>query len=416
MAKTVFAALDVGTTKTCGIIASAGDAGAFQVLGVGVSATRGLKKGVVINLDEAKSAIREAVKKAEHASGIKMESAYVGVTGKHISSLNTRSAVAVGRGDRLVKGGDLKRVMESAREIEIPSDRRLLHVITRQYILDGHEGVRDPVGMSGFRLDADAHVVTASASAVLNLVKCVRGVGVEVEDLVLEPLASGEAVLHPDEMEAGVILADIGGGTTDIAIWRGGSVWFTSVLPVGGYQVSRDIAVGMGIPYEMAEQVKVKYANLTPGTDGKAKTEPAVVGTDNGQEVLLQDLNDIVRARIDELLRMVMMELPRSELAALAPAGLVLTGGTANLPGIEVLGEDIFRLPVRVGAPQDVYGLADILYDPAYATAVGLLKWGAKRAGTDPVPATPLEAMGKTLRHFMFRAQRTFTRARQERR
>jgi cell division protein FtsA len=416
MAKTIFAALDVGTTKTCGIIAAVGDSGAFQVLGVGVSAARGLKKGVVINLDEAKDSIREAVKKAEHASGVRMESAYVGVTGKHISSLNTRSAVAVGRGDRLVKGGDLKRVMESAREIEIPSDRRLLHVITRQYILDGHEGVKDPVGMSGFRLDADAHVVTASAAAVQNLVKCIWGVGVEVEDLVLEPLASGEAVLRPDEMESGVIMADIGGGTTDVAIWKGGSPWFTSILPVGGYQVSRDIAVGMGIPYEMAEQVKVKYADLTPRADGKAKVEPAVVGMENGHEILVQDLNDIVRARIDELMRMVAMELPREELATLAPAGLVLTGGTANLPGIEAIAEDVFRIPARVGAPQDVYGLADILYDPAYATAVGLLRWGAKRTGTDPVPATPLEAMGRTLRHYLFRAQRTFVRARQERR
>jgi len=415
MAKTVFAALDVGTTKTCGIIANAGDSGAFQVLGVGVSATRGLKKGVVINLDEAKESIREAVKKAEHAAGMRMESAYVGVTGKHISSLNTRSAVAVGRGDRLVKGGDLKRVMESAREIDIPSDRRLLHVITRQYILDGHEGVRDPVGMSGFRLDADAHVVTASTAAVQNLVKCVRGVGVEIEDLVLEALAAGEAVLRSDEMEAGVVLADIGGGTTDIAIWKGGSPWFTAVIPVGGYQVSRDIAVGMGIPYEMAEEAKVKYANLLP-SDKKDKSEPAVVGVDDGHDILVQDLNDIVRARVDELMRMVAMELPRQELAAMAPAGLVLTGGSSNLPGIEGVAEDVFRLPARVGAPQDVYGLADILYDPAYATSVGLLKWGAKRAGTSPVPATPLEAIGKSLRHYLFRAERTLSRVRQERR
>jgi cell division protein FtsA len=207
-------------------------------------------------------------------------------------------------------------------------------------------------------------------------------------------------------MEAGVILADIGGGTTDIAIWKGGSVWFTSVLPVGGYQVSRDIAVGMGIPYEMAEQVKVKYANLIPGTDGKTKTEPAVVGMDNGQEILLQDLNDIVRARIDELLRMVAMELPRSELTALAPAGLVLTGGSSNLPGIEALAQDIFRLPVRVGAPQDVYGLADILYDPAYATSVGLLKWGARKSAGEELPHGRLEEPGKIFRHFLFRARR----------
>ena len=408
MAKNLFAALDVGTTKTCAILANAGDGGAFRVLGVGVAPSRGLKKGVVVNLEEAKESIREAVKKAEHASGIKMESAYVGVTGRHITSMNTRSAVAVARGDRLVRDGDLKRLMESARSIEIPSDRKLLHVITRQYALDGHEGVKDPRNMHGFRVDADAHVVTASAAAVQNLVKAVRSIGLEVEDLVLEPLASGEAVLRRDEMEAGVIMADIGGGTCDVAIWKDGSVTFTSILPVGGYQVTRDIAVGLGIPFELAEQIKIKYGSLIPSADKdkKGKLDAATAGLDNGQEILLSDLNDIIRARVDELLRMVMMELPRSEYASLAPAGLVLTGGTANLPGIETLAQDVFRLPVRVGVPKDVYGLADIVYDPAYATTVGLLMWGARKSTGEELPQGRLEPVGRVFRHFFFRAKR----------
>ncbi|MBU2008228.1 MAG: cell division protein FtsA [Chloroflexi bacterium] len=410
MGKNLFAALDVGTTKTCAILANAGDGGAFRVLGVGLAPSRGLRKGVVINLHEAKETIQGAVKKAEHASGIRMESAYVGVTGRHVTSMNTWSAVAISRGDRRVRDGDLKRVMESARSIEVPSDRKLLHVITRQYVLDGHEGIKDPRHMHGFRLDANAHVVTASTAAVQNLVKAVRAVGLEVEDLVLMPLASGEAVLRRDEKEAGVIMADIGGGTCDVAMWKDGSVTFTSVLPVGGYQVTRDIAVGLGIPFELAEQIKIKYGSLIPSADKKAKLDASRVGLDNGQEILLQDLNNIIRARVDELLRMVLMELPRSEHAALAPAGLVLTGGTSNLPGIEALAQDIFRLPVRAGVPKDVYGLADILYDPAYATTVGLLMWGAKKSAREELPRRRRERVGKVFRRFFFRARRAMKR------
>lgn len=380
MKKKIFAALDVGTTKVCSIIATVGDSGTFRIFGVGVTPTKGMRKGMVVNLDEAKESIRESVKKAEHASGIKMESAYVGITGSHISSLNTRSAVAISRGDRLVSPKDLKRLLEEARSIKVPSDRRLLHVVPKGYILDGHEGVKNPIGMHGFRLDADTHLVTASVAAIQNLVKAVRGAGIEVEDLVLEPLAAGEAVLRPDEKEAGVALVDIGGGTTDIAIFEAGNVSFTTVLPVGGYQVSRDIAIGFNIPFELAEKIKIKYGNLLlSGEAAKSKIDGSQLGLKDDQDILLSDLMDIIRARVDEILRMVYAAMPQSEyLSSLIPAGLVLTGGTANLPGIDALARDIFRLPVRIGVPKDIYGLADILYNPAFATSVGLLLWGAR--------------------------------------
>jgi cell division protein FtsA len=389
--KSVVSAIDVGTTKVAAIMADAVDENSFQILGVGVAASKGLRKGVVVNPDEAREAVREAVKKAEHAAGIKMETAYVGVTGRHINSINTKSAIAVARGDRVVSPGDLKRVLESARAVTVTAERKLLHVIPRTYTLDGQEGVKNPIGMNGFRLDVEAHVVTAATSSVQNLLKCVRGLGVDVEDLVLEPIASSEAVLRPDEREASVLMADIGGGTTDIAIFKKGSIWHTAILPVGGYQITRDLAIGLGIPFEIAEEVKRKYGTLLEvphNKDTVSKIDGASVGLDNGQDILSQDINNIIRARIDEIMRMVLLEMRRTDYTALIPASIVLTGGVANLPGIHILTEDVFHLPARVGFPRDIYGLADILYDPAYATAVGLLMWGARRhseeGGTPP--------------------------------
>jgi len=335
---------------------------------------------VVINIDETTEAVRESVRKAEMASGIKLKTAYVGVTGRHIETFGARSAVAISRSNRIVQESDVKRALQEARSVKLPADRQLLHVIPRGYTLDGCDGVKNPVGMHGFRLDANAHVVSAAASALKNLVKSVRHAGVEVEDLVLEPLASAEAVLRPDERESGVILLDIGGGTTDIAIFKDGSIYFSSILPVGGYQISRDIAIGLGISFEMAEEAKIKYGDLGYLTNHRAAraAEPAHAVVD-GHDFLLEDLNEIIRARVEEILLMALAELPQQEyVSSLAPSGMVLTGGTANLRGIERLASEIFRMPVRIGVPKDVYGLADVLYDPAYATGVGLLIWGTR--------------------------------------
>jgi cell division protein FtsA len=381
MAKT-FASIDVGTSKVCSIVANLGDGGTIQILGAGVVPSRGVHKGLVVNIDEAKEAIRESVMRAERTSGLRIESAYVGVTGRHISSLNSRGVVATTRSDRQVTADDLDRVLESARSITIPSDRRLLHIIPRYYILDGHAAVKEPVGMHGFRLDVETHIVTAAAASVQNLIKSIRGVGVEIDNLVFSPLAAGETVLSDDERNTGVIMADIGAGTTDVAIFKEGCVWHSAILPVGGHQVTGDIAIGLGIPNELAEEMKKKYGNLMTTNDVGADYGELDVG--NRHTVSYREINDIIRVRVEEILQLIMMEVPRGEWAELAPAGLVVTGGTANIPGIDLLAREVLDIQhVRVGVPGGITGIADTLHDPASATSVGLLFWGANHETED---------------------------------
>jgi cell division protein FtsA len=400
----VIAAIDVGTTKVCSIVANMGYGDGLQVLGVGVTPSRGLHKGLVVNISEAKQSIRQSVRKAEEASGIKMDTAYVGVTGRHITSLNNRGVVAISRGDRLVRPDDLKRVLQTARTVTVPNDRKLLHVIPRGYALDGQVGVKNPVGMHGFRLDVETHVITAAVASVQNLVKCIRGVGVDIEDLILEPLASGEAVLRPDEREAGVILADIGGGTTDVAIFRDGSIWHTAILPVAGYQITRDIAIGLGLPFEVAEEMKKRHGSVLPVYNGK-EDEPSTLKVDNGYSVSHKDLSDVVRARVEEILKLIALEIPGTNYVKEVPCGLVLTGGSSNLLGIETLGQDVLGIPVRVGVPAGVYGIADILPDPAYATSVGLLLWGTNKHEGEQ--SWQSGGLSQSFRRFFFRMRRT---------
>lgn len=377
--RNVLTAIDVGTTKVVTIIGEVYEGGDMRVIGVGINPSKGLHKALVVNIGEATESIRESLRRAERAANYRVESAYIGVTGRHVSSTNNKGVVAITRNDRLVRSEDLRRVLSSAQSIRVPGDRKLLHVIPRDYTVDGQPGVKNPVGMHGFRLDVETHVITAAVTSVQNLVKCVRSAGVDVDELVLEPLASAEAVLTEDEKQAGVILADVGGGTTDIAVFKDGSIYHTSVLPVAGYQLTRDISIGLGIPMDVAEQMKKKYASVMPVYEGKSETSP-MISTD-GHGVSYQDLCDIVRARIEEILKLILLELPYADYEKLVPAGLVLTGGTSNLPGIEVLARDVLRLPVRVGAPVAMHGIGDVLRDPAYATGVGLLLWGAKYEG-----------------------------------
>jgi len=376
----ILTAIDVGTTKVVTIIGEVSDASNVRVLGVGLVPSHGLHKGLVVNIAEAKESIKQSVRKAEQACGLRIESAYIGVTGRHVTAMNNRGVVAITRNDRLVRPDDLKRVLQNARAIQLPGERRLLHVIPRNYAVDGQIGVKNPVGMHGFRLDVETHIITAASTSVQNLVKCVRGAGIDIEDLVLEPLASSESVLTEDEKQIGTILADIGGGTTDIAIFRDGSIWHTAVLPVAGYQLTRDIAIGLGLPFDVAEEMKKRYGSVMPVYEGKIDT-PASISAD-GHGVSYQDLCDILRARVEEILRLILLELPQTEYKALVPGGLVLTGGSSNLSGIETLGHDVLRLPVRVGVPTGMYGIADTLSDPAYATGVGLLLWGVKNRGS----------------------------------
>ncbi|MDH5695771.1 MAG: cell division protein FtsA [Dehalococcoidia bacterium] len=376
----ILTSIDVGTTKVCTTVADVDDVGGIRILGVGVTPSVGLHKGLVININDAKESIRESVRKVEQTSGRKVESAFVGVTGRHINSMNNRAVVAINRNDKLVRPEDLKRVISCARSMRIPSDRKLLHVIPRGYTVDGQLGIQNPVGMHGFRLDAEAHIITAGVTSVQNLVKCIRSIGVDIDDLILEPLASSEAVLTEDERRMGVILADIGGGTTDIAIFREGSIWHTAILPVAGYQITRDVAIGLGLPFDVAEEMKKKYGSVTPVYETKSGLGDDTIATD-GHGVSHQDLCDIIRARVEEILRLIVLEMPNSEYETLVPDGIVLTGGSANLAGIEALGRNTLQLPIRVGIPGSIYGISDTLHDPAYATSVGLLLWGAKNKG-----------------------------------
>ena len=391
MAKRIISAIDVGTTKVATIVANIKAEDDIEVLGVGVVPCRGLHKGIVVNMDEARQSIAASVREAQRISGIRIDSAYVGVTGRHISSLNNRGVVSIPREDRLVRTQDLKRVLSAARNIAVAEGKKVIHAIPRSYALDGQEGVIQPVGMHGSRLDVETHIVTASVTSIQNLAKCVRSVGVDVEDLILEPLASGEAALTPEERESGVIMADIGGGTTDIAVFKNGSIYHTGILPVAGYQVTSDISIGLGLPFNIAEKMKKRYGNVTPTLDMDQMVQ---VGIENGHSASYKDLCNIIRARMEELLQLILLEMPTSDYHTLAPCGLVLTGGTSNLSGLDELGQSLLRIPVRKGRPlsSGIYGISDILHDPSYATTLGLILWQVrgkegstyreKRAGT----------------------------------
>jgi len=374
MAKRIVTAIDVGTTKIATIVANAKAKDNIEILGVGVAPSTGLHKGIVVNMDQAEQSIVASVREAQRISGVRVDSVYVGVTGRHITSVNNRGVVAIPRDDRLVRPQDLKRVLSSARSIPIPEGKQLLHAIPRSYALDGQEMVKQPVGMHATRLDVETHIITASITSIQNLVKCIRSIGIDVEDLVLAPLATAEAVLIPEERDTGVIMADIGGGTTDIAVFKSGSIYHTGVIPVAGYQVTSDLSIGLGLPFEIAESMKKKYGNVTPELE---IDEAAQVGIEDGHSTSQRRLCQIIRSRMEELLQLIVAEMPTTDYRSLAPAGIVLTGGTSNLPGLAQLAEAVLRMPVRIGQPLStgIYGILDILSDPAYATTLGLILW-----------------------------------------
>jgi cell division protein FtsA len=370
----IFTAIDVGTTKICTIVATIDSGGGIQVLGVGLVPSHGLHKGMVVNVDEARDSIADSVKRAEQASGVRIESANIGVTGRHIHSTNNHGVVAIPRNDRLVRHDDLMRVLTSSQQIDVPDDRKIIHAIPRHFALDNQERVKNPVGMHGFRLDVETHIITAAVASVQNLVKCIRSIGIEISDLILEPLASGESVLTPEEKEMGVILADIGGGTTDIAVFKDGSIYHTSIVPVAGYQFTSDLSIGLGLPFDIAEAMKQKYGNVSPEIITKA--DDSTLNIENGHSVSYRELCNIIKDRMEELLRLILLEMPDTNYNSLAPGGLVLTGGGAKLAGLQTLARQVIRIPTRIGQPMGVYGITDILHDPRHATGVGLLLWG----------------------------------------
>ncbi len=387
MGRTVVA-LDIGTTKICTLIAEVGPPpeGILRIVGVGTVPSRGIRKGVVVNVQEVSAAILDSIHLAERTSGYEIASAYVGLAGAHINAVNSRGVVAISRGERGIRTVDVERALESARAIDIPHNREVLHIIPRGFTVDGDDGVRDPVGMQGYRLEVEAHIVTGATSSIQNLIKCVQRSGAHIDALVLEPLASGEATLTDIEREMGVVLVDIGGGTTDIAIFIEGSIWHAVVLPTGGEQITNDVAVGLRTPYNTAEDIKIKYGHALPQAVMSTEVVKAeVFGEDGQQEIPRQFLAEVIGARVEETFELVLQEIKRSGYDGLLPAGVVLCGGTAELPGIRDLARDVMGLPARVGEPQNLRGLVDTLHSPAFATTVGLLEWGVSHDLPQPV-------------------------------
>lgn len=374
------AVLDIGTTKTCALIAESVGDDALRVLGVGVVPSRGMRKGVVTDVKEAAQAIAQAVEQAERVAGLSVEGMYVGIAGAHIQSSNSRGIAPI-RGSHGVTQDDVQRAMEAAEAIAVPVNRDIVHSIPRGYTLDGQDGIKDPIGMVGHRLEIEAHIVTGAAASIQNLIRAVEQAGVKAIDLVLEPIAAGGTVLTSAEREMGVVLVDIGGGTTDIAVFIDGSVWHTIVLPTGGAHVTNDLAIGLRAPFDAAEEMKLQYGHVDPFViDEDEVIELAAFGEEGKSTVSRRHMIEIIRARVEEILRLVLVEVKRSGYDNLLPAGVVLSGGAAQLPGMTAFAHDILNLPVRLGAPEELDGFADRVSTPAFAATVGLAKWGLAHA------------------------------------
>ncbi len=379
MQERVIVGIDVGTTKICVLVGELDRDGKLNIVGVGTCPSQGLRRGVVVNIEETVTSIAAALDRAERLSGKKITSAYVGIAGSHIDSENSKGFVAISPSHRDIVQNDISRAIEVARAIAMPANREVIHVIPRGYVVDGQEGIKNPLGMSGFRLEVEAHIITGAKSSIHNLIKCVHSAQVEIEDLVLEPLASSEAVLADGETDLGVALVDIGGGTTDIAVFTDGAIWHTVVLPVGGNLITNDIAIGLRLPFGVAEELKIMYGHSDPSaiTDDDM-IDLAQFMPDCNDLVPRKLLAEIIQARVEELFGMVHEEIKKSGYDGLLPAGIVITGGTAELPGIADIAGQTLDLPTRVGSPLGLHGLADSISRPAYATAVGLLLWGLR--------------------------------------
>ena len=373
--KNLIVGLDIGTSKVVAIVGEVGDDGTIEVVGIGSHPSRGLKKGVVVNIESTVHSIQRAVEEAELMAGCDIHSVYAGIAGSHVRSLNSHGIVAIR--DKEVSAGDLERVIDAAGAVAIPADQRILHILPQEFLIDNQEGIRDPIGMSGVRLEAKVHMVTGAVSAAQNIVKCVQRCGLEVDDIVLEQLASSYSVLTEDEKELGACIVDIGGGTTDIAVFLDGAIQHTAVIPIAGDQVTNDIAVSMRTPLQYAEEIKIKYAcALSQLANPDETIEVPSVGERPPRRLARQTLAEIVEPRFEELFGLVRDELRRSGFEELIAAGVVITGGSAKMEGAVELAEEVFHMPVRLGAPQYVDGLLDVIRNPIHATGVGLLLYG----------------------------------------
>ena len=393
MASDLVVGLDIGTTKVCTVIAevtgavgSANTPGSVDILGVGVAPSSGIRRGVVVDIDQTVQAIVNSIQHAQRMAGAEVHSVVVGVTGEHIASLNSRGVIAITHTDREVTQSDVDRVMENSKVIVLPPDREIIHALSRGYSLDGQNGIRSPVGMSGTRLEVETHIVTGATTFLRNVAACVERANLHIEDIVLEPVATGEAVLLPGEKQLGVVLVDIGGGTSDIAIFRGGDIGYSAVVPVGGAYITSDIAAGLRVTPEEAERVKLAFGRAHVGRYN-AETDEMFgftrLGAAEESRLPVRDLSALIEPRVSELFQMVKQEVARSPYANVLPGGMVLSGGGSLLGGLSELASEIVGLPVRLGSPEQagarLGGLAESVDAPAFATAVGLVLWGARQ-------------------------------------
>ena len=375
--KNLVVGLDIGTSKIVAIVAEVTDEG-LNVIGMGTQPSRGLKKGVVVNIEATMASIQRVLEEAELMADCRISEVYTGIAGSHIRSLNSSGMVAIK--EKEVTQADIDRVVDTAKAIAIPNDQQVLHILPQEFIIDGQEDVREPLGMSGVRLEVKVHIVTGAVSAVENITKCVRRCGIEVRDIILQPLASAKAVLNDDEKELGVCLMDIGGGTTDIAVFAGGAIRHTAVIPIAGDQVTNDIAMTLRTPTKEAEELKLRYGcALRQLADPNEVIEVPGVGERAPRKLSRPMLAEVIEPRIEELYSLVQAELRRSGFEELLSSGIVLTGGSALLAGMTELGEEVFHLPVRVGIPSFVGGLSEVVRNPRYATSVGLLLEGREQ-------------------------------------
>jgi cell division protein FtsA len=373
--KNLIVGLDIGTSKIVAIVAEVAPDGSLNIVGLGSQPSRGLKRGVVVNIEATMASIQRVLEEAEVMADCRIAEAYTGVAGSHIRSLNSSGMVAIK--EKEVTHADIDRVIETAKAIAIPNDQQILHILPQEFIIDGQEDVREPLGMSGVRLEVKVHIVTGAVSAVENIVKCVRRCGIEVKDVILQPLASARAVLNDDEKDLGVCLMDIGGGTTDIAVFSGGAIRHTAVIPIAGDQITNDIAMTLRTPTKEAEELKLRHGcALRQLANPNDIVEVPGVGERGPRKLSRQMLAEVIEPRVEELYTLVQAELRRSGFEELLSSGIVVTGGTALLAGIVELGEEVFHLPCRVGIPAYTGGLADVVRSPRYATAVGLLLEG----------------------------------------
>ncbi len=374
MEGSIIVGIDVGTSKICALVGRA-EGSRLRILGVGIEPAKGIRKGAIVDLSAAAQSIRHAVDKAERTSGLEINAALVSLAGAQVSALNNRGAVGIA-GGRAIDEDDVARAMDAARAVSIPHNQEIVHIIQRNFTVDGQDGIRTPVGMHGYRLEVEAHIITAATSTVENLRQCVHAAGVEVSQFVLAPLASAETALSEDDREMGVVVCDFGGGTTDLAIYIEGDVWHTAVLPVGGDHITSDIAHGLRLPTDQAEAIKKKHGHAL--VDQIAPEEYFTIkpfGMEAPSQISRLDLAHIIGARVEEIFGLVLQEIKRSGYDGLLPAGMVLTGGASLLPGVRSLAHQVLDMPVRIALPENLSGMTDQLISPAFATSVGLLNW-----------------------------------------